>query len=197
MTFNRFTRLSVACALAAWLFAAAAAHAEETAMPSATTQPAGPLDCSVPDIDGRPYDLAQHKGDVVLIVNVASKCGFTKQYAGLEKLYQDKKQAGLVVIGFPANNFNGQEPGTEAQIKEFCSLNYGVTFPMMSKISVKGDDQHPIYQLLTSAGGPVTWNFNKFLIGRDGALIEHFDSKVTPEDAKLTEAIDKALAAKG
>jgi glutathione peroxidase len=150
----------------------------------------------VKDIDGKDYDLSQHQGQVVLVVNVASKCGNTPQYAGLEKLYLAKKQAGLVIVGFPANNFGEQEPGSNEQIKEFCSTTYGVSFPMMSKISVKGEDQDPLYKSLTTAKGEVTWNFNKFLIGRDGALIEHFDSKVKPEDAKLTEAIDQALAAK-
>src|SRR4029078_10361584 len=112
-------------------------------------------------------------------------------------LYQDKKDAGLVIVGFPANNFKSQEPGTDAEIKQFCTSKYNVTFPMMSKISVKGDDIHPLYKQLTDAKGPVTWNFDKFLIGKDGTLIEHFDRKVKPDDAKLTGAIDKAIAAQG
>jgi glutathione peroxidase len=158
-----------------------------------TTQPGSPLDFTVQDIDGKTVNLADYKGKVVLIVNVASKCGYTPQYAGLEKLYQTYKDKGLVVIGFPANNFRGQEPGTNEEIKTFCTSKYNVTFPMMSKISVKGDDKAPLYQLLTKEKGEVTWNFNKFLVGRDGALIEHFDSKVKPDDAKLTGAIDQAL----
>jgi glutathione peroxidase len=161
-----------------------------------TTTPASPLRFVVKDIDGKDYDLAQLKGKVVLIVNVASKCGYTPQYEGLQKLYEKDKDGGLVIVGFPANNFKGQEPGSDEQIKEFCTSKYNVTFPMMSKISVKGDDQHPLYKQLTGAKGEVTWNFNKFLIGRDGMLIEHFDSKVKPSDAKLTDAIDAALAAK-
>jgi glutathione peroxidase len=161
-----------------------------------TKSPAGPLDFVVKDIDGKDYDLSQLKGKVVMVVNVASKCGYTKQYEGLEKLYKDKKDAGLVIVGFPANNFKGQEPGTNEEIKQFCDSKYGVTFPMMSKISVKGEDQHPLYKMLTTEKGDVTWNFNKFLIGRDGKLIEHYDSKVKPEDEKLTGAIDTALAAK-
>lgn len=161
----------------------------------ATSQPVMPLSFVVKDIDGKDYDLAQLKGKVVMIVNVASKCGYTKQYEGLEKLYEAKKDAGLVILGFPANNFNGQEPGTNEEIKEFCTSKYSVKFPMMGKISVKGDDQHPLYKMLTDAKGKVTWNFNKFLVGRDGKLIEHYDSKVKPDDAKLTDAIDAALAA--
>jgi len=161
-----------------------------------TTKPAVmPLNYTVKDIDGNDFDLSKLKGKVVLLVNVASKCGYTPQYTGLEKLYEAKKDQGLVIVGFPANNFKGQEPGTNEQIKEFCTSKYNVTFPMMSKISVKGDDIHPLYKQLTDAKGQVTWNFNKFLIGRDGKLIEHFDSKVKPDDAKLTGAIDKALSA--
>ena len=159
-----------------------------------TSQPASPLDFTVKDIDGNDYNLAQLKGKVVLIVNVASRCGFTPQYTGLEKLYEANKDKGFVIVGFPANNFKSQEPGTNEEIKAFCTGKYKVTFPMMSKISVKDEDQHPLYKQLTDAKGPVTWNFNKFLVGKDGKLIEHFDSKVKPEDAKLTGAIERALA---
>ena len=163
--------------------------------PAASQPAASPLDYKVKDIDGNEYDLSQLKGKVVMFVNVASKCGYTPQYTGLEKLYEAKKDQGFVIVGFPANNFKGQEPGTNEEIKAFCTGKYNVTFPMMSKISVKGDDIHPLYKQLTDAKGQVTWNFNKFLIGKDGKLIEHFDSKVTPEDAKLNEAIDAALKA--
>jgi glutathione peroxidase len=159
-------------------------------------KPAGPLDFVVKDIDGNDYDLSQLKGKVVMFVNVASRCGYTPQYKGLEALYRKYEPQGLVIVGFPANNFKGQEPGTNEEIKTFCKGKYDVTFPMMSKISVKGDDQHPLYKMLTSEKGEVTWNFNKFLIGRDGKLIEHFDSKVKPEDEKLTGAVESALAAK-
>ena len=113
----------------------------------------------------------------------------------LKEIYTALKDKGFVIVGFPANNFKGQEPGTNEEIKAFCTSKYNVSFPMMSKISVKGDDKHPLYQMLTGQKGEVTWNFNKFLVGRDGKLIEHFDSKVKPDDAKLTGAIDKALAA--
>jgi glutathione peroxidase len=165
-----------------------------------TTKPATALAFVVKDIDGKDVDLSTYKGKVVLIVNVASKCGFTKQYAGLEKLYEEHEDAGLVVIGFPANNFNGQEPGSEDQIKSFCSTTYGVTFPMMSKISVKGDDKAPLYRYLTepaTAGefaGEIGWNFNKFLIDKDGKIAARFPSDVTPGDPKLIEAITAALA---
>jgi glutathione peroxidase len=179
-------------AVVGFAFAVRSSFAADAA--AAASQPAGsPLDFVVKDIDGKDYNLAELKGKVVLIVNVASRCGFTPQYAGLEKLYEAKKDQGLVIVGFPANNFKGQEPGTNEEIKHFCTGKYNVTFPMMTKISVKGDDIHPLYKQLTDAKGPVTWNFNKFLIGRDGKLIEHFDSKAKPDDAKLTGAIDKAL----
>lgn len=156
---------------------------------------ASPLDFKVQDIDGKDVDLSQYKGKVVMIVNVASKCGYTPQYKGLEALYKKYEGQGFVILGFPANNFKGQEPGTNEQIKEFCTSKYNVTFPMMSKISVKGEDQAPLYKMLTSEKGEVTWNFNKFLVGKDGKLIEHFDSKVKPEDAKLTDAVEAALKA--
>src|SRR6266480_16787 len=139
-----------------------------------------PLDFVVKDIDGNDYNLAQLKGKVVMLVNVASRCGYTPQYNGLEKLYENNKDKVFVIVGFPANNFKGKEPGTNEEIKAFCTSKYNVSFPMMSKISVKGDDKHPLYQMLTGQKGEVTWNFNKFLVGRDGKLIEHFDSKVKP-----------------
>jgi len=156
---------------------------------------------TVNDIDGSPVKLEKYRGQVVMIVNVASKCGFTPQYEGLQKLYTDYKESGLVVLGFPANNFMKQEPGSDAEIKEFCSLNFGVTFPMFSKISVKGEDIHPLYAWLTSKqsnpefAGDIAWNFNKFLIGRDGKVIARFGSRTKPEDAELVDAVKKALAA--
>ena len=153
------------------------------------------------DIDGRDRSLAEFKGQVLLLVNMASKCGFTKQYAGLEKLHQTYKDRGFHVLGFPANNFMGQEPGTEAEIKSFCSLNYGVTFPMFSKISVKGKTIHPLYAYLTDeelhpgSGGAVGWNFNKFLVGPDGKVLAHYGSRTAPEDPELAAAIEAALQA--
>lgn len=168
----------------------------------AATQPSepSPLSFTVKDIDGKDYDLAQLKGKVVMFVNVASKCGFTKQYTGLEKLYQSYKDKGLVIVGFPANNFGGQEPGTDEEIKTFCTGKYNVTFPLMHKISVKGDDQHPLYDLLThktatELRGEVGWNFNKFLVDRNGQVFARFASKTTPQDEKLVAAVEKALAA--
>ena len=173
--------------------------------PAPTTAPSvagGPLDVVVKDIDGHDVNLADYAGKVVLIVNVASRCGFTPQYAGLEALYESKRADGLVVLGFPANDFNGQEPGTAEEIKAFCSGKYHVTFPMFAKVSVKGDDAAPLWKTLSdpARSGPAAavpgWNFNKYLIGRDGTLIAHFPSKVKPDDAALTTAIDQALAAK-
>ena len=158
-------------------------------------------DFTLKDIDGREVSLADYRGKVLLVVNVASKCGFTRQYAGLEKLFQTYTDRGFVVLGFPANNFLGQEPGTAAEIKQFCTLNYGVTFPMFSKISVKGKDIHPLYAFLTDealhpdAGGAITWNFNKFLIGRDGTVLAHYGSRTEPDDPELTAAIERALQA--
>jgi glutathione peroxidase-family protein len=159
------------------------------------------LDFTVKDIDGKDVDLSVYRGKVLLVVNVASKCGFTKQYAGLQKLYETYKDRGLVVMGFPANNFLWQEPGDDGEIKQFCTLNFGVTFPMFSKISVKGKDQAPLYAFLTDKeanpgfGGAITWNFNKFLVGRDGRVVARFGSKVDPADPELTAAVEKALEA--
>jgi glutathione peroxidase len=144
-------------------------------------------------IDGKTVPLAGYQGKVVLVVNVASKCGYTPQYTGLEALYQKYKGQGLVVVGFPANNFGAQEPGTDEEIKTFCSTKYSVTFPMFSKVSVKGDDMTPLYQYLTANAGEVKWNFTKFLVGKDGKVIRKFDSKVTPDSAELTSAIESAL----
>jgi len=157
------------------------------------------LDFTLNSIDGKPAPLSQYQGKVVLIVNVASRCGYTPQYAGLEKVYEKYKDKGFVILGFPANNFGGQEPGTNEEIKTFCSSKYMVTFPMYSKISVKGDDIHPLYQFLTdkqanpNTGGDIKWNFTKFLVGKNGKVIARFESAVTPESADVTGAIEKAL----
>lgn len=145
-------------------------------------------------IDGKPVSLSSYEGKVILFVNVASKCGYTPQYAGLEALYQKYKDKGLVVIGVPANNFGAQEPGTDAEIKTFCTRNYNVTFPMMSKVSVKGSDMTPLYSYLTAAKpADVKWNFTKFLVGKDGKVIERFESKIAPESPEITSKIEKAL----
>src|ERR1700722_5011151 len=159
--------------------------------------PADPVqslyDLKVHSLDGKPVDLGQYKGHVVLVVNVASKCGFTPQYAGLEKLFLDYKDKGFFVLGFPANDFNHQEPGTPEEIAAFCSSNYGVTFPMFEKVVTQGDGQSPVYQFLTTGFPAPTWNFCKYLIAKNGHVIQEFPSKVTPQDKELTDAINAAL----
>ena len=156
-------------------------------------------DFTVKDIDGKDVSLGQYKGKVVMIVNVASKCGFTPQYAGLQKIYDQYKEKGFVILGFPANDFMWQEPGTDAEIKSFCAMKFQVTFPMFSKITVKGSDQHPLYQFLTEEAtnpgfaGKITWNFNKFLFDRTGKAVARFATRTTPEDKEVTAAIEKAL----
>ncbi|HEL4259529.1 TPA: glutathione peroxidase [Stenotrophomonas maltophilia] len=175
-------------------------------------------DIPLTTIDGQPSSLADYQGKVLLLVNVASKCGLTPQYEGLQALYAQKQAQGLEVLGFPANNFLGQEPGSEAEIQQFCQLTYDVTFPMFAKISVAGDDTHPLYQQLIAAQpqaigeGPlrerlsskeipihpapaVLWNFEKFLVGRDGVVIARFAPDVAADDARLREAVDAALGA--
>jgi len=154
-------------------------------------------DFTMKTIDGKEQPLSAYKGKALLIVNVASKCGFTPQYKGLEALYEKYKVRGFVILGFPANNFMGQEPGTDSQIKEFCSLNYGVTFPMFSKISVKGGDIHPLYKYLTESSNPsgaISWNFNKFLIDPSGRIAARWGSKTAPDSKELTEKLEGALA---
>jgi glutathione peroxidase len=175
------------------------------------------FDIPVKKIDGQAATLNPYRGKVLLIVNVASKCGLTPQYAQLEKLYQSKHALGLEILGFPANNFMGQEPGTDAEIASFCSTTYDVHFPLFSKISVKGDDRHPLYGFLThvrpsavgegsmrkrladygiKTGDPeeILWNFEKFLVGRDGSVVERFAPDVAPDDSRLITAIDRELA---
>ena len=166
-----------------------------------TTQQTGPLTFTMKDIDGHDVNLADYRGKVVMIVNVASRCGFTPQYQGLEALYKTYADRGFVILGFPANNFASQEPGTDSEIKTFCSSKYDVTFPMMSKISVAGDDQHPLYALLTGTqdgafAGPIGWNFTKFLIDRNGSVYARFPSKTKPSDSVVTSAIEAGLAEK-
>ncbi|HEY0913325.1 MAG TPA: glutathione peroxidase [Solimonas sp.] len=173
----------------------------------------------VKKIDGTAATLADYRGKVLLVVNVASKCGLTPQYAGLEKLYQGQQAQGLEVLGFPANNFMGQEPGSDTEIQDFCSTTYDVHFPLFSKISVKGADQHPLYAGLTQAqpkavgaepfrenmkrygidapdNGEVMWNFEKFLVGRNGEVVGRFAPDVTAEDPRLVAAVEAELAKK-
>ncbi len=151
------------------------------------------------NINGKETSLSTYKGKVLLIVNTASECGYTPQYEGLQALYEEYKDEGLVVLGFPANNFGGQEPGTDKEIKQFCKVNYDVDFPMFSKVSVKGEDQHPLFQHLTTAENPdftgaIKWNFEKFLIGTDGKLKHRFRSATTPQSEEVTRAIEKELS---
>jgi len=151
------------------------------------------------DIDGKDVELKKYKGSVVMVVNTASKCGYTPQYEGLQSIFDKYKDRGFTVLGFPANNFGGQEPGTAAEIKEFCTLKYKVTFPMFAKISVLGVDQDPLYTYLTSKetnpafAGDITWNFNKFLIDRDGKVIARFTSKDKPDSEAVATSIETAL----
>ncbi len=166
---------------------------------SAQTKPSL-YDIPLKDIDGKDTSLKAYQGKVLLIVNVASKCGFTPQYEGLEaiqKKYQDK---GFTVLGFPCNDFGSQEPGSTEEIKQFCSSKYSVTFPMFDKLHVKGAEQHPLYAALTGKDSPfpgdIKWNFGKFVIGRDGKILKRFDSQVKPESPQVTGAIESALAAK-
>jgi len=155
-------------------------------------------DFTVSDIEGNPYELSQLKGKKVLVVNTASKCGLTPQYEDLEKLYKEYKDRGLVIIGFPANNFANQEPGTEEEIAAFCEKNYGVTFPMMSKISVKGDDIHPLYQWLTTGeengleDSKVSWNFQKYMINEQGELVGHVSPRKNPYHSDIISWLEKS-----
>jgi glutathione peroxidase len=157
------------------------------------------LEFAPSSIDGQPAPLGAYKGKVLLIVNVASKCGFTPQYTALEGLYRKYKSQGLVVIGFPANNFMSQEPGSNEEIKDFCKRTYEVDFPMYSKISVKGDDKAPLYQYLTdkqinpNTGGEIKWNFTKFLVDRNGKVIARFEPGVKPDSQQVVDAIEAAL----
>ena len=158
------------------------------------------LDIPVKDIDGQDVNLAQFQGKVLLVVNTASQCGYTPQYEGLEALYQNYKTRGFEVLAFPANEFGRQEPGTNAEIKTFCKTRYDVTFPLFSKIVVKGEGIHPLYQFLTSPetdpkfAGEITWNFTKFLLDRQGRIIARFAPGDEPESPKVTRAIEAALA---
>jgi glutathione peroxidase len=184
--------LAVLCASVLWN----TAQAEEKAVP------ASPLEFKVQDIAGKEVDLQQYKGKVVMIVNVASKCGLTKQYTALQALHEKYKDQGLAILGFPANNFGGQEPGTNEEIQQFCSSRFHVSFDMFAKVSVKGDDIAPLFQWLTSEetnkghAGEIAWNFNKFLVGRDGKVIDRFEPRTAPDEESVTKAIEAALAAK-
>lgn len=155
----------------------------------------GLYDFTYPDIDGKAMKLDAYKGKVVLVVNVASKCGLTKQYTALEALYRKHKGDGLVVLGFPCNQFGDQEPGTEAEIKQFCSAKYDVTFPMFSKVEVNGEGRTPLYKWLIQStdGKDIEWNFAKFIVGRDGKTVKRFPSKMAPDTPEFAAAVSAAL----
>ncbi len=155
-------------------------------------------DFTLPLLNGKDAPLASYKGKVVLVVNVASRCGFTPQYTALEAIYEKYKDQGFVIIGFPANNFGGQEPGTNEEIAKFCTGKYNVTFPVYGKISVKGDDQAPLYSYLTkdanpAVAGDIKWNFTKFLVDRKGNVVQRFESAITPDSPEVVTAIEAAL----
>jgi glutathione peroxidase len=166
----------------------------------AAANPAPPdskfYDFTMKGIDGKDVPLSSFKGEVLMVVNTASRCGFTPQYEGLQSLFERYKDRGFKVLGFPANNFMGQEPGTDEEIQDFCTTRFKVSFPMFSKISVKGTDQHPLYNFLTTQSpfpGAVSWNFNKFLIDREGNVVARFGSGDKPEDPKVIAAVEKAI----
>jgi len=198
----KFRRSLVAVAAAGALFMAGQLTNSPINTPVEAFDPGSVLDFTVRDIDGKDVKLSKYKGDVILVVNVASKCGYTPQYEGLQAIYKKYQDKGFYVLGFPANNFGGQEPGTNTEIKEFCESKFHVTFPMFAKISVKGDDIDPLYKFLTEKAtngdfaGDITWNFNKFLVDRSGKVVARFSSKDTPESEAVTSAIDRYLAQK-
>ncbi len=167
--------------------------------PGSAAEKESPLDFKMKNIDGKDVDLSKYKGEVVLIVNVASQCGLTPQYKQLEAVYTKYKDKGFTVLGFPANQFGAQEPGTDTEIKQFCTSKYNVDFPMFSKIVVKGEGIHPLYQLLTALdtdpqeSGDINWNFEKFLVGRDGTVIKRFSPRVKPDAPEVIEAIETEL----
>jgi glutathione peroxidase len=166
--------------------------------PKPTTEPSTPMtslyDLSVSTLEGDPQPLSVYKGKVALVVNVASECGFTPQYQGLEKLYEAYKDKGFVLLGFPSNDFGGQEPGDGKQIRAFCSSKFHVTFPMFEKVKTKGDGRSPVYAFLAAKDGEPKWNFHKYLVAKDGHVLAAFPSKVEPESKELKAAIDAALA---
>ena len=170
------------------------------AFPAHAAPPPSVYDFTLKSIDGQPTPLSEYHGKVLLLVNVASHCGYTPQYTALETLYEKYKDKGLVIVGIPANNFMGQEPGTNEEIKTFCTKKYNVSFPMMSKLSVKGDDKTPLYQFLTSKsedpkfGGEIQWNFTKFLFDRNGNPVARFEPAVKPDSPEVTAAIEATIA---
>jgi glutathione peroxidase len=185
--------------LAVVLLAAVLAGAPAASIASGEA-PASPLEFTLERIDGTPEPLAGYRGRVLLLVNVASRCGLTPQYEGLEALYDRYRERGFAVLGFPANDFAGQEPGSNEEIAEFCRSTYGVRFPMFAKLSVTGEAQHPLYRMLTGLpaplGGPVEWNFQKYLVDREGRVVARFAPRVPPEDPALVAQIERLLDSK-
>ena len=174
------------------------------ALGEASIEPAEDADAlafTVTGIEGEQVDLERYRGKVVMIVNTASECGLTPQYRGLQSLYETYKDEGLVVLGFPSNDFMGQEPGSDAEILEFCTGEYGVTFPMFSKVNVRGEEKHPLYAKLTGqpdpVGGAVKWNFQKYLVDRSGNVVAMFSPRVGPDDGELVERVEGLLAEDG
>ena len=183
--------------VAAGMLATAPLAGQQTGVSSTGASVTSFYDLKTKSLDGKPADLAAYKGKVSLVVNVASKCGYTPQYEGLEKLHKELQPKGVNVLGFPSNDFGGQEPGTAEEIITFCKATYGVTFPMFEKVVTKaGAGQSPIYGFLGTSGNLPAWNFSKYVIGKDGKIVAFFPSKVTPDAPELRAAIDKALSAK-
>ena len=180
----------------AFVVAALATLISITPSPAAESSCPSVLDHKLASLQGEPVSLCQFSGKVLLVVNTASECGYTPQYEGLEKLYRRYREKGLVVLGFPANDFGGQEPGSNKEIAQFCQLNYGVTFPMFAKTSVLGANANPLYQTLVArTGTPPRWNFHKYLLDRAGQPVAVFESAVEPGDSRITSQIEKLLAA--
>jgi glutathione peroxidase len=191
---------TAALALSAAALTAAVSLAGDASPAQPASDPSYVLGFTMNQIDGTPKNLSDYKGQVLLIVNVASQCGYTPQYAGLESLYETKKEQGFAVLGFPANNFGSQEPGSNEEIASFCTSKFGVSFPMFEKIDVAGAAQHPLYKRITSQpapiGGDPKWNFTKFLVDRSGKVVARYESKVKPDDAALVAKIDELLKSK-
>jgi glutathione peroxidase len=178
------------------LLLASVMHAKPKTTPRPTVSVTDPFSFKVTDIDGKPRDLAQYRGKAVLIVNTASRCGFTPQYEGLEALYDRYRARGFEVLAFPANDFMGQEPGTNDEIKTFCATRFKTSFPLFAKVSVKGKEMAPLYQWLTTSSpfpGDIPWNFTKFLVAPDGRVVARFGPRTKPEDAEVIAALEPIL----
>jgi glutathione peroxidase len=192
---SRALRVGMAALVAAGVAGVAAARLQAADdQKGVAAMPASFYALSTTKLSGEPVGLKEYEGKVALVVNTASKCGFTPQYKGLQALYSELSPRGFVILGFPSNDFGGQEPGSSEEIKQFCELNYKVTFPMFSKVVTKaGPDQSPIYSWLGQTGNLPKWNFSKYLIGKDGKVVAFFPSNVTPESPELRQAIEGAL----